>query len=529
MTCGCLCAAALLWVLQGAASAAVGRRNSFTLQLKEFASVTEIPAPLLPGQSPETRRVRRQIHVTEYYGKIAIGSPPQLFDVVFDTGSGNIVLPTIKCSDEVCTRHRRFRSEASASSVQLAYEDDTPLAKGQSDRDTTSITYGTGKLTGEYIRDKICFGLGVEKGQVCTESNFLGVTQESKYPFIELPFDGVFGLGLAGLSTGPNFNFVNRLKGNGSKVDPVIAVFLRGLDRDEDSEITFGDWRKERLATGEKMRWLPIPQDEAEDKGYWLVTMRDVYVGGKALNLCGPAGSGDRCNVAMDTGSSLTMASPYQVSEMLGAVGLKYDCSNFEHLPELKFVFDAEAGSTYNMVLTPEDYVDRTHEGCITGFQPISLPPELGRMWVFGQTVLRKYYAVFDAQRWRVGLAVAAHNAKRRAPPPEPTEPPAEKPREVCEDQNVEMQKAPFSLPGCSTFAKMGYCKRFAPLAQHYCGLSCHLCKPTEQNATRPKLKFVSALPHRAGEGGAVVNGRGMSVAGQAAKVVHQRDMGEMF
>jgi len=372
-------------------------------------------------------------------------------------------------------------------------------------------------------------GLGVEKGQVCTQSNFLGVTQESKYPFIELPFDGVFGLGLAGLSTGPNFNFVSRLKANGSQVEPVIGVFLRGLDREEDSEITFGGWRTERVASGEKLRWLPIPQDEAEDKGYWLVTMRDVYVGGKALNLCGPAGSDDRCNVAMDTGSSLTMASPYQVSEMLGAVGLNYDCSNFDHLPELKFVFDAEAGSTFDMVLHPEDYVDRTHEGCITGFQPISLPPDLGRMWVFGQTVLRKYYSVFDAQRWRVGLAVAAHTAQKRAPPPEPTAPPAEKPREVCEDQNNEMRKAPFSLPGCATFAKMGYCKRFSPLAKHYCGLSCGLCTPKGQNSTASKLKFISAAPPRTAEGGAVVKGRGMSVAGHSATVVHPREAGEMF
>ena len=28
------------------------------------------------------------------------------------------------------------------------------------DRDTTTITYGTGKLTGEYIRDHVCIGPG---------------------------------------------------------------------------------------------------------------------------------------------------------------------------------------------------------------------------------------------------------------------------------------------------------------------------------------------------------------------------------
>ncbi|CAJ1356787.1 unnamed protein product [Effrenium voratum] len=31
-------------------------------------------------------------------------------------------------------------------------------------------------------------------------------------------------------------------------------------------------------------------------------------------------------------------------------------------------------------------------------------------------------------------------------------------------------------LPGCKSFASMGYCQRFAPLARKYCRLSCALC-----------------------------------------------------
>jgi len=455
--------------------------DSFTLPLKEFVSVIEAPVPLSKSAPATAHRVRRQVSVTEYYGKIAVGSPPQLFDVVFDTGSGNIVLPTVRCQDEVCLRHHRYRSEASASAVQIAYDDDTPLAAvaaGESDRDTTSITYGTGKLTGEYIRDSICFGYGVSKSQTCTSSDFLGVTQESRFPFIELPFDGIFGLGLSGLAAGPNFSFVNRLKANDSHVDPVFAVFIRNLDADEDSEITFGSWRPERLAAGESMHWLPIPKDEAEDKGYWLVSMRDVYVGGQPLQLCDDFSSAPRCQVAMDTGTSLMMASPYQVSVLLDAVGMKLDCSNYAQLQPIQFVFDTDGGGTFNLTLTADDYVDRSPEGCATTFQPLELPPRLGRMWVFGQTVLRKYYSVYDAKRWRVGVGVANHTSKRRAKPTTPPAPKSPAKKEVCEDDNASMEKSPFSLPGCKSFAQMGYCGRFQPLAHHYCRLSCRLCKP---------------------------------------------------
>jgi hypothetical protein len=472
-----LVAVALAPLIGSARTYTAGAPPFFTLPLQEYVSVMELPVPVTKS-NPE--RVWRPSHVTEYYGKIAVGTPPQLFDVVFDTGSGNIALPEIKCGEDACVRHQRYRSEKSTSSLQLSSEDDAPLAAGETDRDTTSITYGTGKITGEYIRDRICFGYGVSKAQVCTTSDFLGVTQESKFPFSELPFDGIFGLGLEGLSAGTNFNFVNRLKTNTSDIEPVFAMFLRALDRDEDSEITFGKWLPERLAKGEKLHWLSIPQDEAVDNGYWLVTMRDVLVNGKPLHLCDD-GSGDktaRCQVAMDTGSSLSMASAYQVSTLLEAINMDTACSNFDKLPTVSFVFDAEANSTYEMTLGPADYVDRSEEGCAPTFQPIALPPNLGRMIVMGQSTLRKYYSVYDAKNWRVGVGVAKHSDKRRAAPAPPPPPKATTPMEVCENEDKEMQKGPFSLPGCNSFANMGYCTRFQPLAARYCKLACKLCNP---------------------------------------------------
>lgn len=474
-----------------------GAAQLFTLQLKEYVSVFEARAPSPPGS---TKRKRRAIHVSEYYGNVSVGDPPQTFQVVFDTGSGNLVVPTKKCSDEVCVDHHRFSSDISRTATQMAYEDDTPLEPDQGERDTTTITYGTGKLTGEYIKDKVCPGSPAEAagpGRVCTQMDFLGVTQESRFPFIELPFDGIFGLALGALSAGPNFNFVSSLGKNGSTArSSVFAVFLRNLDAEEDSEISFGWYRQSRVSG--TMRWMPMPED-ADDKGYWLVSMQDTYVGGKPIGMCSDFSTHPRCQVALDTGSSLMMGPSYQVSQLLNAIGLADDCSNLASRPTIKFRFDGENKGFADMELTPDDYVSKSDEGCATMFQAIELPPSLGPMWVFGQTILRKYYTVYDIKRWRVGFGLARHSRTKRLPPTaKPT--PAPK-KEVCMDDDKDMLKS--QLPGCRSFANMGYCKRFPPLAHHYCSLACGFCKPD------PPSKSASITTSRAP---VIVHGGGIVV-----------------
>merc|ERR1719267_15637 len=114
---------------------------------------------------------------------------------------------------------------------------------------------------------------------------------------------------------GKGFNIVDELLPNNK-----FAVFLT---EDSSSEITFGGYRSEVLASD--IVWAPVSRES-----YWQVKIEDITFDNKPTGLCG-----ESCQVAVDTGTSMLAGPSDLVDKLNDKLGAREDCSNFASLPQL--------------------------------------------------------------------------------------------------------------------------------------------------------------------------------------------------
>jgi saccharopepsin len=325
------------------------------------------------------------VHKTAYFGKLDIGGPEQSFSVVFDTGSGNLLVPADDCQSEACKKHDRFYESKSPTAIEVSCEGTPPVQGEEPPHDEVTITFGTGEIWGRCLQDKICIG------DVCDRGSFIAATYESRNPFESFAFDGVLGLGLLSMSQGEDFNIMHRMSKRNSLQKSLFSVFLSDLDS-ERSEVTFGEVKRDHLASD--LFWVNV----ARDSGYWEVQIDDITIDDHPLDLC------PNCYVAVDTGTS-ELAGPSDVVDALAEkLNVMTDCSNYDQLPKLGFVV-----GHHILNLEPADYVDKDGSQCDVSLMPLDVPPPKGPLFVFGVPFLQKFYTVYDEGNRRIGFGVAKH------------------------------------------------------------------------------------------------------------------------
>uniref|UniRef100_A0A452FVQ8 Peptidase A1 domain-containing protein n=1 Tax=Capra hircus TaxID=9925 RepID=A0A452FVQ8_CAPHI len=300
----------------------------------------------------------RNIRDTFYVGNITIGTPPQEFQVVFDTGSAVLWVPSVFCNSSTCSTHVRFRHHQSSTF--------RPTNK------TFWINYGAGRMKGVVAHDTVRIG-----DLVSTDQPF-GLSM-AEYGFEGRRFDGILGLNYPKQSYSRPIPIFDKLKNQGAISEPVFAFYL-SKDEQEGSVVMFGGV-DHRYYKGE-LNWVP------------LVRVASPYEGQPNHG---------------DTGSSHIQGPGRLVDNIQKLTGAKprgskhyVSCSVVNTLPSIVFTING-----INYPVPAQAYILKDSRGrCYTAFREKRVRTST-ESWVLGDVFLRLYFSVFDRGNDRIGLALA--------------------------------------------------------------------------------------------------------------------------
>lgn len=408
-----------------------------------FASRPIVTIPLDKQHVPVMHNERVVMNKTAYFGNIVFGEAnDQRFTVVFDTGSGHLMLPSVKCRSETCRQHRQF---------------DQALSRSPLKPDRIEILYGTGEVKGDSMRERVCIGqfanvsdeavdtniTGIvsdgaktpENAQFCVNLDMVLATEMTEQPFSSFEFDGVLGLGLRSLAVSPSYSFLNQiaLSREHYQVPHMFGVFISEEDSIS-SEISFGGYDEARMVSS--LQWTPVNRP---DLGYWQVRIQNITIDEVPFPFCDDG----TCVAILDSGtSSIGVPKPllhdihFNLARSISLVMDEElvestDCRQVEgpsisfHLEGMTISLDARDYSRpapfharANLLSNASDFIKnaQTPSGdelqstfCRATLLPVTMEdPMPMKTFIFGEPALKKYYTAYDWGAERVGFALAS-------------------------------------------------------------------------------------------------------------------------
>jgi hypothetical protein len=315
---------------------------------------------------------------SQYYGEISLGTPAQVFNVIFDTGSSDLWVASSNCNDS-CGRHAKYDSSKSS----------TYVANGT----TFDIMYGSGPVSGYQSFDTLNMG-----GLVLASQEFAEVTDAgglgAAYKLGK--FDGILGMAFPVLSVNdvepPFFSLVDA-----GLVQEEVFSFYLGNSRTDKGELVLGGVDPAHY-TGE-FSYVPL-----RVATYWEITLGNVLVNGDSFM------TSSETKAIVDSGTSILTGPSSEVAKIAAALGAKpfiegeYLMACDYSAPSIVFNIN---GKDYE--LTPTDYLIPDGDICLLGLMALDISEPTGPLWILGDVFMRKYYTVFDTKNQRVGFALAKH------------------------------------------------------------------------------------------------------------------------
>ncbi|KAL4079471.1 aspartic peptidase domain-containing protein [Scleroderma citrinum] len=345
------------------------------------------PSPQVAKRDPESLGAvsLTEVNGDMWIGTISIGTPPQSFTVDFDTGSSDLLIPSITCNT-TCSGHRRYDPNQSTTSHGV--------------NGSFSIRYGDGSTAvGELYTDNVFIG-GYE---ATNQSLGAAVTYSAGFQTPTFQADGLFGLAFPSLSTYGTSPVFQTFVSSGVVKEALFGVALSSVSGK--SELMIGGTNT-MLYNESSIVYVPVSLE-----AYWQIRMDGLSRPG--INGTGDVVIANKTSYAqaiIDTGTTMIMTTDANAQEFYANVpGAQLDpsagsgvwsvpCDLIDSItPTLAFggrSFTVSA-STFNL-----GRVSNNSTQCIAG-----LAGGGSDYWLIGDVYLQNVYTIFDVGNSRIGFA----------------------------------------------------------------------------------------------------------------------------
>ncbi|KAN0092657.1 Aspartic peptidase domain containing protein [Tylopilus felleus] len=325
------------------------------------------PRSSSPPASPSKRATNGTVGLVNqgqelWYGNITIGTPPQNFTVDFDTGSADLIVPSIFCLVN-CEGHQKYNPFTSTTS--------------KAELSPFFALYGSGAIVGTRQTDTVNIG-GFQIAKQVFGSATVMSPQFAKQNFQP---DGLAGLAFLEVSTLRASTLMQNLNASGQLSRPVFS--FKFSTRDGQSELVVGDVDQAAFQANTVVS-VPVTQE-----GYWQVTLDGISSPTHKVN------STSNIPAIIDTGTTLIVAPKDIVLDYFSDIpGAQFPCATINQTtPALTFGgrdFKVSPG-TWNLGLLEPNSTD-----CIAG---LSTPPATLAGWrviIVGDVFLQNVFTIFD-------------------------------------------------------------------------------------------------------------------------------------
>ncbi|ROW13945.1 hypothetical protein VPNG_04032 [Cytospora leucostoma] len=362
----------------------------------------------------------------QWYTSISVGTPPQHFNVLIDTGSQGLLLPSSNCTS--C--HPLTLFDPSKSSTFSWSPDESGPILFSTGGDTIPFSEPEGAHC-TLVTDTASI-----QGLTATAYSFYLCDQEGAALTSMPGIDGILGLGIQDSS---GLGLLWALHDERLLTNPVFGVYTPP-GRATGGELTIGGVDDAKFE-GE-LTWLDL-DPLSLDHDSWAMDVQTIFISGRQL-LVTSNGSGAKVPYpqslsVLDTGTSFLMAPDYETArdiyaqispkiyqiDPVGTWGAP--CSDMETIrPELTFLLGYDGSTQLNVTIPGSSFNLGPYPGLkgicqavINNYQSPQVNDDGRGIWIGGSPLLKHYYTAWNGLGLKVGFATSksASSSSSTLPP----------------------------------------------------------------------------------------------------------------